>query len=420
MEVEPPLTELAAQISKYAQLVSDLKGPAELGVSANGSVPENKELEGARFALIEASRAMLEAAIGPVDRLRLEVPMTIQLNSALSVVTHYDIANHVPLEGEISFADLAPKVNLSLDRLQRVLRCVIAFRIFHEKTVGYVSHSATSKVLRDKGARAWMGHQFGEMLPASAKLVDSFEKYPDSENHDETAMSMAFYGPDRKTYWEILEKEPWKVQRFSDGLEYVTTTGGQDFHHVVRAYNWQKFGDATLVDVGGSSGRVSVAIAQLAPQLKFIIQDLPELEPVANVIIPKDLSNRMRFIPHDFFKPQPITDAKVYMYRQILHDWPDKEAIEILKALIPALHNGDVLLLVEAVIHEPNETPNGVDRLVRAADMLMMAKHNSKERTLAMWKKLLKDADSRFELVGVTSARDSPESGSVIEVKWNS
>jgi hypothetical protein len=336
----------------------------------------------------------------------------------MSVITHYDIANNVPIDSEISFIDLSSKVDLSVDRLRRVLRCAIAFRIFRESTVGYVSHSVTSKVLRENGARAWMGHQLEEMLPASAKLVESFEKYPDSENHDETAMSMAFYGSDRKTYWEILNKEPWKVKRFSDGLEYVTTTGGQDFRHVVRAYDWSKFGDVTLVDVGGSSGRFSVAIAPLAPNIKFIIQDLPELETEANATIPKDLSNRIRFMPHDFFKAQPVLEAKVYMYRQILHDWPDKEAIEILRALVPALDNGDALLLVEAVVPEPNVAPNGVDRLLRTADMLMMAKHNSKERTIKMWEKLIKDADSQFDLISVTSARDSPESGSVIEVRW--
>ena len=336
----------------------------------------------------------------------------------MAVVTHFDIANHVPLNGEISFAELSSKVHLGVERLQRILRCTIAHRIFNEPRIGFVSHSAASKVLLDNGARAWLGHHLEEMLPASAKLVDSFEKYPDSEAHDETAMSMAFYGDGPKTYWEILAKEPWKVKRFCDGLEYATSTGGpHDFHHIVRAFDWKKFGRSTLVDVGGSSGRVSVAIAEVAPDLNFIVQDLPEIEVQAKAIIPDNLAHRIVFRPHDFFKPQPVK-AKVYLYRQILHDWPDKEAIQILQALIPALEDGDTILLLEGVFPEPHTVPNGVERLIRSADLLMMAKHNAKERTLDMWKKLLQQADNRFVLTSVTTAMDTAESNPMIEVIW--
>ena len=33
---------------------------------------------------------------------------------------------------------------------------------------------------------------------------------------------------------------------------------------------------------------------------------------------------------YDFFTLQPIKDAKVYHLRAVLHDWPEKQAEEIL------------------------------------------------------------------------------------------
>ena len=338
----------------------------------------------------------------------------------MGVVAHYDVASHVPLEGSISFVDLAGQLSMDVERLTRVLRCTIAHNIFEESPPGSVRHTDFSLVLRERGARAWLSHHAEEMLPASAKLIDFMETYPKTESSKETAMSLAFPPHDRpKGYWEILEKEPWKVQRFSDGLEYATATGGNhDFRELVKVFDWKKFGAGTLVDVGGSSGRVCVAIAPLAPELKFIVQDLPEVEEAAAKAIPEELKGRVRFEAHDFFKPQPVVDAHVYLYRQILHDWPDREAIAILQALAPSLRNGDTVLLMEAVIPDPGQLPPHVERLVRSADLLMMAKHNSKERTLEMWKQLLMAADERFVVKNVTVNERCPEAGSLIEVQW--
>ena len=338
----------------------------------------------------------------------------------MSVVVRFDIANKVPTVGEISFEILSHKTGIDVERLQRILRCAMANSVLEETKLGYVGHTLMSKILRSNGARAWLGHHFEEMLPAATKLVSFLEEYPDSQSSKETAMSLAFPPFETpKSYWEIVEKMPGRVQRFSDALEYVTGTGGQhDFHDLVNIFDWKKFGNALLVDVGGSSGRVCAAIAPLAPEMTFLVQDLPEVETAFNEAIPSNLTDRMSFQAHDFFQAQPVAEAKVYLYRQILHDWPDRDAIQILQALVPALRDGDTVLLCEAVFSEPGDLPKPIERLVRSADLLMMAKHNAKERTLPMWRELINKADPRFGLGGVTANRDIPSAGTFIELSW--
>ncbi|KEF59104.1 uncharacterized protein A1O9_03948 [Exophiala aquamarina CBS 119918] len=338
----------------------------------------------------------------------------------MAVIVHFNFADHVPEQGHITFGDLATRTQLHVERVRRILRCAVAHRVFCEEPLGYISHSAISKSLLKPGLKAWLGHQFEEMLPSSAKLVDAFEMYPNVDDDRETAFSVAFSGQDRTTYWEVLEKTPWKVKRFCDALEYISTSGGAgDFRTLVSCYDWKKLGAGKLVDVGGSTGRVSIAIAELAdPAMDFVIQDLPEVEAEALNTIPENLRERMVFQPHDFFKPQPTLEAHVYMYRQILHDWPDGKVVEILKALIPALNSGDYLLLIESVQPDPQTLPNSIDRLIYAADLLMMAKHNSKERTLDMWKDLLRRASANFVLENVISPEDAGAQGAIIEVRW--
>lgn len=79
---------------------------------------------------------------------------------ALRAIYHFDLAQLVPLEGEISFQDIAAKCNPKLDegRLKRFLQMGMANNIFQEKRAGYVSHTVASRLLRDDaGFRANLG-----------------------------------------------------------------------------------------------------------------------------------------------------------------------------------------------------------------------------------------------------------------------
>ncbi|CRG83602.1 Sterigmatocystin 8-O-methyltransferase [Talaromyces islandicus] len=424
------LVGLAEQITKNAKALDEyivknrLPKPtfASDGPLSFPIPQDNHEMQAVRLALIGASRSLLELALGPLQRLNIEVPTSFQFASALGVANHFHIAEHVPTElsSEISFEDLSAKVGLDVNRLKRIIRVNTANRVFMEPHVGYIAHTAASKVMLDPDASAWIGHQMEEIYKGSARVIDSFHKYEHSNDVNETALALAL---DCGTYWDYLEREPWKVQRFADALRYVSSHGREDICHVIETFDWSKFGKTTVVDVGGSSGRVAIEIAKVAPNLNFIVQDLPELSSTAKKMIMSkepqlENSNRVIFQAHDFFQPQPVrNDATVYMYRQILHDWPDKDAISILKALVPALNDGDTLLLFEAIQPLPNTVPNEIERLIRAADYLMMQKHNSPERTLDMWKNVLARADPRFDYVSHYTPSGSNDG--MIEVRWN-
>jgi hypothetical protein len=49
---------------------------------------------------------------------------------------------------------------------------------------------------------------------------------------------------------------------------------------------------------------------------------------------------------HDFFTPQPVKDADVFLLRYILHDWSNGKAIEILKRLREAAVPGKTKVVV--------------------------------------------------------------------------
>lgn len=99
-------------------------------------------------------------------------------------------------------------------------------------------------------------------------------------------------------------------------------------NHLIDNFDFGSIGHGTIVDVGGSHGQVSIAIAQKYPDVKCIVQDLPDTITGLESQLPKDFQGRICGMEHDFFTPQPVEGADIYLFRWILHDWSDKYCVK--------------------------------------------------------------------------------------------
>ena len=104
---------------------------------------------------------------------------------------------------------------------------------------------------------------------------------------------------------------------------------------------------------------------QAFPNLKCIVQERPEVVAEFASSAPAELGNRFSFAEHDFFTQQSVKGADVYLLRWILHDWSDKYAIKILRALIPGLKSGSKIVLQEHILPEPGTIPLNLERHLR-------------------------------------------------------
>jgi hypothetical protein len=127
--------------------------------------------------------------------------------------------------------------------------------------------------------------------------------------------------------------------------------------HLLESFPWHDLGKGSVVDIGGSHGTFSIAIAKKYPDLQFIVQDQPAVVAEGTDKLPKELQGRVSFMAHDFFEEQPVHGADVYLLRWILHDWSDKYAVKILKALLPALRSGSRVLVHEHILPEAGGVP---------------------------------------------------------------
>jgi len=150
-----------------------------------------------------------------------------------------------------------------------------------------------------------------------------------------------------------FSKFPEREERYAAAMSWFATGPGLEPSHILNNFAWSDFRNGVVVDVGGSYGSVSIALAQKFPSLRCIVQDQSEIVRIGREKLPPDMIDHVTFLEHDFFAEQPIKDADVYFLRWILHDWADKYAIKVLRALIPALKKGAKILISEIILPEP-------------------------------------------------------------------
>lgn len=161
-----------------------------------------------------------------------------------------------------------------------------------------------------------------------------------------------------------------------------------------------------IVDIGGSKGHDLEKFRLRHPDLpenSLVLQDLPEI--LKDVFPNKAISVQ----PYDFFTPQPVEGARIYFMHNVLHDWTDEKAIEILCIVANAMEKGYSRLL----IHESFISSQRPAAQVTTSDLTMMACLSSKERSEDDWRQLI--SDSGLSLVQIWKSVRSIDS--IIEVE---
>ena len=79
----------------------------------------------------------------------------------------------------------------------------------------------------------------------------------------------------------------------------------------------------------------------------------------------------IEWMQHDYFTPQPVKHADVYLYRFVFHNQYDDKATQTLRAAIPALKKGARILINDEILPEPGMIRWRNERAVRALDAIV-------------------------------------------------
>ena len=166
---------------------------------------------------------------------------------------------------------------------------------------------------------------------------------------------------------------------------------------VVAGYDFSVY--PTIVDVGGGHGPLLAAILASAPASRGVLYDLPLVVANAPSLLRKqDVADRVRIAEGSFFDGVP-SDGDAYILKNIIHDWPDEKAMQILRNVRAAAGPQATVLLVELVIPSHNRDFPG-----KWADLEMMLNLGARERTAAEYRDLLSEAGFRMTRVVRTAS----------------
>jgi 2,7-dihydroxy-5-methyl-1-naphthoate 7-O-methyltransferase len=113
-----------------------------------------------------------------------------------------------------------------------------------------------------------------------------------------------------------------------------------------------------VVDVGGGTGAMLAEILRLYPNIQGILVDQPRTVARSDDIFQAaGVSGRVRTVGQSFFEPLP-TGGDLYLLRGVINDWPDRDAVTILKRCAEAARPLGRVVVLKGMTED--DAPRGV------------------------------------------------------------
>ncbi|WP_297595521.1 methyltransferase [Mycobacterium sp.] len=285
-------------------------------------------------------------------------------------------------DGPLSGEQLADRVGANADALRRLMRALIGIGIFRQRSDGLYALTPLAETLRSDAPVSMAG---------MARWVGS----PQHREHWSHLTGAIRRGnpvlPELrgKPAFEYLADEPELGRIFNSAMTNVS-----EFATVplTAAYDFGAFG--TIVDVGGGHGRLLAAILETAPKSRGVLFDLPEVVADAPELFRKyGVDDRVRIEEGSFFDSAP-EGGDAYVLKNVIHDWPEEDAVRILKNVRAAAPPGARLLLCEFVIPDHDRDFHG-----KWVDIEMLVVAGARERTADEYGRLFDQAGFRLNRV---------------------
>lgn len=281
-------------------------------------------------------------------------------------------------------AELAADAGADPAALECLLRALSTFGIFSLTADGRFANTPLSDQLRVDHPQSQ--REAALFLPA-AFLWRPIGELHESVRTGEPAFPRIF----GRQFFDYLAVNPEDATVFNtvmtQGISYTAPA-------LLAAYDFSRF--KRVVDVGGGQGALLREILSATPGLEGILYDLPPAVAHATEVLGRDIAPRCQIFAGSFFDSVP-EGGDLYIMKGVIHDWPDEDALKILRNTRRAIGRSGTLLLIENLVDAPAR-PVGVMELL----MLVIG---GRERKEADFRSLL--AGAGFEVIGVIPAATS-------------
>ncbi|CAL5871553.1 uncharacterized protein PFLUO_LOCUS5806 [Penicillium psychrofluorescens] len=310
---------------------------------------------------------------------------------------------------EMSLKELSSNVKGDDKLLRRIMRFLSAHHIFKQTTSDSYKPLPLAMVFGTGSVPGDMIKHFHTNMQVTAKLFDYFElnNYTNPEDAYDAPFQLAYNT--KSHYFEWLSQNPTKQEAFNSVMTQSQQYRGADWFEIYPVQERLRVSpdQVLLVDIGGGVGHDIAAFKKHFPDLpgKLVLQDLPQVIETIKEPLPEGIIA----ISHNMFEPQPISGARAYYMRTVLHDFPDRQALDTLAQIRDAMSEDSVLFVHEHTVSEDLDVPP----IAATLDIHMMEIFSSLERTEKEWIALLEKAG--FKVVKVWNEESVGQSTALFE-----
>ena len=245
--------------------------------------------------------------------------------------------------GPVSVEGLAGAVEADPDSLRRLLRALAAVGVYAETESGDFANSELSEALRagvPGTVNAWatfIGEPYywqswGHLLHSIRTGQNAFR---------------SLYGTD---VWTYRAGDPARAAVFDAAM---TGLAAGMAAAVAAGYEFPESG--VVVDVGGGHGALLAELLEANPSLTGVLFDQPHvIAGAGQALADEPARRRITFEGGDMFNAVP-SGADVYVFKSVLHDWPDDDCRSILQVCRGAMTPASVILIIERLLDGPNQ-----------------------------------------------------------------
>jgi hypothetical protein len=301
---------------------------------------------------------------------------SVIIANATAVAARLKVADALK-DGPKSSFELAQVVEADAPSLYRLMRVLASVGVFGQTKDGRFKLTAISKYLLSDASPSLAGQV--------SSLIEDWHHQLWGELYNSVKSGQPAY--ERVLGMEVfqfLEQNPAKGEFFNRVMiEY----SAQTIAATATSYDFSQF--HRLVDVGGGYGQLLSHLLQKYPLLKGVLFDLPYvLTEAGHKLELAGVADRCELVGGSFFEAVP-GGGDGYILLNILHDWGDEQAIEILKSCRQAIGPSQAkLLVVELVIPDKNKAYFGT---LMDLEMYVLF-HRGRERSQAEYAVLLQAA----------------------------
>ena len=153
--------------------------------------------------------------------------------------------------------------------------------------------------------------------------------------------------------WAEHAADPAKARAFTEAMHAISVRPAAAMAAVAPLEDAR-----SLLDPGGGSGALSLALATRFEQLSCTILEIPAVVPLANEFAADaGLGERVRAVEGSLFADAWPGPHDAVLLSQILHDWSDEEAVRLVARARGALAPGGRLLIHEKLVDDDGEGP---------------------------------------------------------------